>query len=238
MMTPTRVLRLAKRLVKTTLGREIWVSPDVKIPIEQHGTDYGGWAIASGRLGPDSIIYSVGIGEDLSFDLSVAEKFGCQIHAFDPTPRSLKWVRSQRLDPRIRVHEVGLAASDGDLVLREPPVETHVSYSVIREGEGALIRCPVESLPTIRKRLGHWHIDLLKMDIEGAEYEVIESLRTQDVLPRQLLVEFHHRIDPAGVARTRRALGTLRDLGYQLFNVSDRGEEYSFIHKTALEGLA
>lgn len=34
----------------------------------------------------------------------------------------------------------------------------------------------LRTLPTVMLELGHNHIDLFKMDIEGAEYGVIENL--------------------------------------------------------------
>ena len=39
--------------------------------------------------------------------------------------------------------------------------------------------------------LGHDHLDLLKLDIEGAEYEVLDSLAAEGIRSRILCVEFH-----------------------------------------------
>ena len=48
-------------------------------------------------------------------------------------------------------------------------------------------------LSTILEKLGHNRIDILKMDIEGAEYEVIEDIISSTVPIQQVLIEFHHR---------------------------------------------
>jgi len=40
------------------------------------------------------------------------------------------------------------------------------------------------------KQSGDNEVDLLKMDIEGAEYAVIRNIINDDVLPRLLLIEF------------------------------------------------
>jgi Methyltransferase FkbM domain len=77
--------------------------------------------------------------------------------------------------------------------------------------------------------LGHAHIDLLKMDIEGAEYAVIDDLVDSNIRPAQILVEFHHRMPGIGPERTRHAVLQLRRAGFGLFAVSPSGEEYSFI---------
>ena len=49
--------------------------------LEYHGSAYGGWNVAASQLNKDSIIYSFGVGEDISFDTSLIEKYGCNIFA-------------------------------------------------------------------------------------------------------------------------------------------------------------
>jgi hypothetical protein len=77
--------------------------------------------------------------------------------------------------------------------------------------------------------LGHRSIDILKMDIEGAEYQVLEDVLTSEIRPHQILVEFHHRFATGGIENTRHALGRLKAAGYRLFSVSPTVEEFCFI---------
>ena len=67
------------------------------------------------------------------------------------------------------------------------------------------------------------------MDIEGAEYEVLEGLLNSPVLPTQLLVEFHHRFVEDGLAKTYDIIRRLRDAGYRIFAISEIGREISFL---------
>jgi len=80
------------------------------------------------------------------------------------------------------------------------------------------------------KMLGHQRIELLKMDIEGAEYEVIQDLLESRVEIHQLLVEFHHRWPEVGLNKTETAIQQLNSVGYKIFSVSLSGEEYGFLH--------
>ena len=53
------------------------------------GTVYGGWDIPENiRLNENSIVYSVGVGEDISFDLKLQDKYNCKIRLIDPTKRA------------------------------------------------------------------------------------------------------------------------------------------------------
>ena len=106
---------------------------------------------------------------------------------------------------------------------------------VRRKGSEPTVWAPVHRVTTIMKDLGHTSIDVLKMDIEGAEYAVIRDVLRNSIEVRQLCVEFHHRWAEIGVSKTREAISALRSHGYRLFHVSDSGEEYSFLgpHFTA-----
>jgi hypothetical protein len=79
------------------------------------------------------------------------------------------------------------------------------------------------------KKLSHSRIDVLKMDIEGAEYEVLTDFLASRVPVQQLLVEFHHRWRDVGLDRTRSAIQDLNGAGFRIFHVSASGEEYSFL---------
>ena len=72
------------------------------------------------------------------------------------------------------------------------------------------------------------------MDIEGAEYEVIDSLQTSKITIDQILVEFHHMYKGIPIERTIDAIEKLKEIGFELFNISQRTYEFSFIRKTLI----
>jgi hypothetical protein len=72
-------------------------------------------------------------------------------------------------------------------------------------------------------------IDVLKIDIEGGEYELIDQLGGFRDRIGQLLIEFHTRLLPDSQKHfTDDAIRKLRDAGYLLFHVSGRGTEFGF----------
>jgi FkbM family methyltransferase len=232
-MFPPEITNKLGELFKTAVAkyRGFRVTPDITIPVERFGSGYGGWDVVTAGIDSRAIVYSFGVGEDATFDTALIEKFQLTVHAFDPTPKSLAWVKRQRLPDRFIVHGYGLAAFDGDVSFNPPANAAHVSHTLLERPatKARAISVPVRRLGTIMKELGHDHIDLLKMDIEGAEYEVIADIGASGIRPGQILVEFHHRFPGAGVKRSQEAIERLRAMGYQLFSASVTREEFGFI---------
>lgn len=204
------------------------VKLDVRCSCEFIGSEYGGWTICPDTLSDSSVLYSFGVGDDISFDLGMIERFGLEVHAFDPTPRSVAWLKNQALPSQFKHYEIGLADQDGTATF-VAPAENHMSFRMTDSSEGS-VTAKVCRLETIARSLGHSRIDVLKMDIEGAEYDVIGALAGAPIEIQQLLVEFHHMVGQREeLARTERAIAQLRALGFKLFANSAVGKEFSFI---------
>jgi FkbM family methyltransferase len=232
----TDVLMSTKRFAKTLVGKDFFVKPNCTCHKERLGSDYGGWEVAVDYIQPDAIVYSVGVGQDISFDIALMQRFGVGIHAFDPTPQSIAWVRQQPLPETFVLHEYGLADFDGTVAFSPPENPQHISHTLLDRPvtQSDAIRVSVKALGTIMQELGHDQIDLLKMDIEGAEYQVIEGMAQSAIRPTQVLIEFHHRFPEVGCQKTKTAIDQLTQMGYSLFAVSRTGEELSFILNEAL----
>lgn len=222
--------RLLKRKWKAARGEDLFFAPELRLPTVTLGARGAAWTFCPSGLERASVVYSLGVGEDASFDCELIGQWGVTVHAFDPTPRSVAWAAQQALPPEFVFHPLGVAAEDGLRRFSPPHDPTHVSHSLIgRNPATCMIELPVRRLASIMRELGHERIDLLKMDIEGAEYEVIASLLASGLEVRQLLVEFHHRWPEVGIARTKSALSGLRAAGYRVFSVSASGEEYGLL---------
>jgi len=93
----------------------------------------------------------------------------------------------------------GVWGSDGTLVLDRKPLS--ISHRVSQGGNGEFI--PSITLATLLDRIGWQAVDLMKIDIEGAEEIVIPA--ASDVFRKTgiLIVEIHNdRINPQPVYRT------------------------------------
>jgi len=195
------------------------------------GSDYGGYFVDISRIDPDSIVYSLGIGRDISFDLTLIHRFGVTVHAFDPTPSTKVWLVDQSLPGQFMFHEFGIADFDGDAKFYLPQQPDLVSHSMIhaRQYSSQSIYMRVARLSTVMHRLGHARIDILKMDIEGGEYGVLEDLARSKIPVGQILVEFHHRLSSVGTNKTRQVLSLLADCGMKLAYVCPRMEVFTLV---------
>ena len=222
-----------KRFLKRLVGKELMLKTDINIPVIKDG----GWWFTPEGLNSGSIVYSLGVGDDIDFDLSVIEKYGVKVHAFDPTPSSIDMLDGRDLPQRFEFHPWAVTATDGSLTfyprLKKDGTKSDVMYTMIAEEETIddAIEVAAYSLSTITEKLGHQKIDLMKMDIEGAEYEVLDDLIASPIKPTQLLVEFHHRFPGIGLDKTADAIERLRAAGYRIFAISEIGREVSFLHR-------
>ena len=95
---------------------------------------------------------------------------------------------------------------------------------------------PVERVSAVMKRLLHEKIDLLKLDIEGAEYSVLSDMLDMGILLTQILVEFHHGKRKKGrvpVSETKNLVERLKGFGYSIFWASQSGRELALVRRRA-----
>jgi hypothetical protein len=82
-----------KRVIHVLQGRDIWQRAQIKRKGILLANTHACWRVRPSGMSQESVVYSIGVGEDISFDLELIRRFGVQIHAFDPTPRSIRWLQ-------------------------------------------------------------------------------------------------------------------------------------------------
>jgi FkbM family methyltransferase len=232
------LLRPLKQRMLIAAGRDLHFAPEVAVPTEFHGTEYGGFAILKDSLNDKAVVLSCGIGEDASFDLGLIEKYACTVHAYDPTPKSVRWVQESIRDPRFVFHELAIASTDGRMQLFLPSQENWVSGSLHPGAHTSHEYVDVSSrcLGSVLRDIGATTLDVLKMDIEGAEYSVLADYFNDpsSILPSQIALEFHHFYPEFGLSATREAVRLLRERGYLLCWVSPSNHELLFVSRACV----
>jgi FkbM family methyltransferase len=223
-------LKSAFRRLKSAVGLDVYRRPEVAVKTVRLGDPGGRWSIVPRSLGSGTVVYAFGVGTDISFERDLIARYGVTVHAFDPTPIALEWARSRPLPEGFLLHPYGVADFDGVARFAAPRKRKFASYSLVRrEGVGSAVAVPVHRLTTLMDMLHLPTPDVIKMDIEGAEYAVLSDLLKSGLRPEQILVEFHHRWREVGARRTREALRLLAGSGYRIADVAENGMEYVFL---------
>lgn len=212
-------------------GRYLTIKKTITTNSLWYGSEYGGFYVCPDDLDDNSIVYSFGIGEDISFDLDLIRHHNCKVFGFDPTPKSIKWIGQQQLPSNFQFFPFGIGKVTGMVKFFMPRNDEHVSGSMVQNKNTGTrtIDVLLKSFEDIGRELKHRRIDILKMDIEGAEYEVLPKIVESNVEIRQILIEFHHRSVSNGKELSEKAILLLKSCGYGIFDVSETGEEVSFI---------
>jgi FkbM family methyltransferase len=191
------------------------------------GSGYGGWVVPEDLIEGDWVVYSAGIGTDTSFDEALIARFGTDVFGFDPIDTAASHAREVvARQPRFHFRQVAVWSEDGEIDLFAPEDESHTSFSISdMQHTDRAVRTPARRLSTLMDELGHDRIDLLKLDVEGAEYAVLDDLLKGGLRPPVLCVEYHrtttmeHMI--GGVRRAEAA-------GYRVVHV--HRSDVTFVH--------
>ena len=121
---------------------------------------------------------------------------GATVHAFEPDPFAYGKLEKRVADmPNVILHNAAVGTSSGTIQLMraanfaENPKGASVKSTIVKGGrnideqDGAMIDVPLLSLPDLIGDLvkKHGRIALLKMDIEGAELDVLEHMLAENL---------------------------------------------------------
>ncbi|PKO45360.1 MAG: hypothetical protein CVU30_00545 [Betaproteobacteria bacterium HGW-Betaproteobacteria-3] len=229
-----RWYRIVRIFIKKIIGLEPNISVKKKINLQYHGNlEYGGWAIPSNLINKKSIIVDVGLGEDISFSQSIINSYGCIVHGFDPTPKAIAYVKA--LNPRkFILHEYGLGGTTREAQFFLPNITTHVSGSIAHADHVGTTELKIQLLgiEDLFDKIKVNNISILKIDIEGAEYELLKSKEFVKYASQIniICIEFHHRWREFGNIATIEAVEILEKLGFIcVWGSRSSNEEFTFL---------
>ena len=229
------VFRIALTKLKMWIYKpEVFVE-NVEIRPINLGNEYGGKRFFDFDELSDAVIISCGLGEDASFDVEFASRYGAKVIILDPTPRAICHYKEilDRIGMGAEVRRHALGAHDPkaydltkltshQLVLEKfalwirpetlrffaPKNPKHVSYSITNfqndyqvDSDFEHIEVDAVSLESLILKYDIHQLHLLKLDIEGAEIEVLKDMLEKRIYPTQIAVEFDGLNFPSTRAR-------------------------------------
>jgi len=190
------------------------------------GTDYGGWTIDIDDVKDGDVVLDLGLGEDISFSQDLMDLREVSIIGVDPTEKSHRYVESLPHSPLTLIKKAIAKSGVEFITMHKNRNPSHVSGSFV-SGHHAVgdDSYEVECISIKELRDKHPNISLIKMDIEGGEYDVLDEC----IGVKQLCVEFHHFcIDGVTIADTNRCIKRLLDSGYEIIDQNPSSTEFTF----------
>ena len=211
---------------------------------------YGAWYVCADLIAAPTTLISVGSGCDSTFEQAFLARYpGSAVHIFDPTISNARFqscanssaAATGQTVPHagLTFWRVGLSNETKMVAFNKSPdprigSQSEVALPKYKPADASLEL--VVDLATLYTMLGVTTRPVLKIDIEGSEYRVIEGFCGHPAIerslwPSQILIEFHDRLvgDGDGVSFGRLdAYACLRNAGYKLQYESLAKEEVLF----------
>eukprot|EP00117_Sycon_ciliatum_P011816 scpid70710/ scgid13131/ len=176
------------------------------------------------------LVYSYGSRLDCSFELDIRQQYpNCELHVFDPAPSVTSRYSKSQCANSTQFHAFGLGG-----------------YSQRKDIQNKSV--PLKTYTQAKKELQHeeHRIHVLKMDIEGDEFDAIQEMFDSDALINTALVtlEVHvHAMRGGTIQRAEQFMqlfNNMNRLGFLVYHKElnwlwGRGNaEFSFVHKSLL----
>jgi len=168
-------------------------------------------------------VFDIGANSGL-FSILAAKKGAKKVYAFEPNQESLINLRQLVKDHNVEVVDKAVYTTDEDLVFYIDPANTTIGSiseeHIINNGSSVQkITVPAVSLKTFFEKNNIERLSLLKMDIEGAEYDIIENLEPE-VFEKidNFLIEYHDNYN----GEVEKLVAKLVNAGYDIDQIRNQ----------------
>ena len=147
-----------------------------------------------------------------------SDRFGATVYSFEADP-----VLAKRLPACRGVHwfNVAIAGEDGRMTLRRANDRCTSGVFNTQAESADTFQVACRSLDSFCAEHGIRHVDLLKLDIEGAELDVLESACPEFLASvDQITCEFRDFLDAAHVPRIEAVIRRMKRLGFVVIRMS------------------
>ena len=155
--------------------------------------DYGNYKLKKNMIPNKPIVYSGGVGTNISFDLEILKKNGGIVRLFDPTKQSIDYIDSLNKKKNLKFYPYALYFKNKKVKLYKDPSNRIKSTSINNFLEfdcNSFYYAQAYNLPYLMKKFKDKKIDILKLDIEGVAEDLILGLFKKRKYPTQIVSAF------------------------------------------------
>lgn len=181
-----------------------------------------------GKFLKNNIIIDAGCGFDADFSTQMIKLYKVKAIGIDPTRRhkeSLEKISKETFE-NFKHEPIAISVASGKITFNES--QNNVSGSIltdhsnIKRDKVKLYDVQSISLKDLPSYLNLSVISYIKLDLEGAEYEIINSLKKDDVEKyNQIFIEFHHHCTNYTMANTLSCVKKMKELDFKSFSLDD-----------------
>lgn len=221
------------------LRRQIGVLPPGKVQgVIFLGSAYGGYAVPADAV-KGGVGLSFGAGEDISFEVGAASELGATVHIYDPTPRAIEYCRrtisgcDRAWGDRLFIHPCGVWSENKRERFYVPANPEHVSHSIVNlQNTGDYFEAECLSPQEILRRLDLNWVSFVKLNIEGAEYEVVNAMFDASITPGVVCITFDELHSPMDGNATDRLRGLVTRFYAESYKVVHAvGSKVTFVRR-------
>jgi FkbM family methyltransferase len=182
-------------------------------------------------LWADAVVLDLGMNRG-EFSRAVSERFGCRIIGVEPVHELFAGLPQL---PRLTAEPCAVTA-DG------MPVRVHLNRDTcatidprLAQSDVASVEVAATTIGELLKRHAVARVALVKLDVEGAELDILQRIES-DVLARidQLTVEFHDFLDPSQAVEVTQVMQRMDREGFACLKFSRDNTDVVFLNRARL----
>jgi len=141
-------------------------------------------------LDTESVVFDLG-GYLGDFSEEINDKYGCFVHLFEPSKIFYENCNQRFINNnKIKCYNYGLSNKDGIFNLSNDLNASSINENINKEFSQQVV---VKKIESVFQELKIDHIDLIKINVEGSEFEILEDLISSGYISiiNNLQIQFH-----------------------------------------------
>lgn len=149
--------------------------------------------LTTADLGPGDIVFDVGAytGE---WATAMLDRYPVSVMAFEPNPLIYRQLQEKRPDyPGLQPLQYGLGGANETARISLKGMGSSIYAHAESDADPERVDVTIRAVDEVWRELGYQDVDLLKINIEGAEFPLLERMIETNLLSqvRCLMVQFH-----------------------------------------------